>query len=76
MPEKYRDIPLTTQNSESQLNQRQLTSYRAHRRRLIDWMLDEGKDPARGDGYAHSTATMRAYRLDKFYRDVWNAERR
>jgi integrase len=39
-------------------------------------MLDEGKDPARGDGYAHSTATMRAYRLDKFYRDVWNAERR
>jgi len=39
-------------------------------------MLTEGKDPETGDGYAFDTANGRAYRLDQFYRWVWEQEGR
>lgn len=76
MPAKYRDIPLSTEKTEAQLTTQQLTSYHDHRRRLFEWMLTRGKDPDRGHGYAPNTVRMRAYRLDKFYRAVWDAEDR
>ncbi|WP_224269590.1 tyrosine-type recombinase/integrase [Haloprofundus salinisoli] len=74
MPEKHNGIPLTTGKFEAQLNDRQLTSYTEHRRKFIEWMLTCGKDPKRGEGYAPSTVKSRAYRLDNFYRLVWDAE--
>jgi len=38
----------------------------------VEWLLDLGKDPEKAEGYAHSTVQMRMWRLDKFYRFVWN----
>jgi len=37
-------------------------------------MLTRGKDPDRGGGYARTTVDERAYRLDLFYRWVWDEE--
>lgn len=68
------DIVLVTEAVEAVLNQRQLMDYRNHREKLIRWMLTLGKDPDRADGYAWDTARQRAYRLDKFYRWVWDRE--
>ncbi|WP_232820501.1 tyrosine-type recombinase/integrase [Halorussus litoreus] len=67
---------MSTEQTEAQLTPRQLKSYHDHRKRLIDWLLTRGKDPDRGHGYAEATAQIRAYRLDKFYRAVWDAEDR
>jgi len=53
------------------LNERQLVDYREHRRELLSWCLNFGKEPGKADGYAHDTVYTRAYRLDKFYRFVW-----
>lgn len=69
-------VRLVPDPSRDRLSSRQLTDYRAHRRRLIEWILTRGKDPDRGDGYAQTTADERAYRLDRFYRWVWDQEAR
>jgi site-specific recombinase XerD len=58
------------------MNPRQLTSYREHRKTLIKWTLDLGKEPKKANGYANATAKTRAKRLDKFYRWVWEHEDR
>lgn len=69
-------ISLVPGPTEDWLNPQQLTSYREHRRDLIQWMLTLGKEPAKAAGYAEATADTRARRLDKFYRWVWAEEGR
>jgi len=71
MTESIEDITLVTDESAEHLNPRQITSYREHRKQLIQWMLNLGKEPKKANGYAHTTAKTRAKRLDKFYRWVW-----
>ncbi|MFC6873637.1 tyrosine-type recombinase/integrase [Halobellus marinus] len=71
---KKAGIRLVTKPAEDYLSERQLTDYREHRERLIDWMVNIGKDPEHGDGYAYDTANGRAYRLDLFYRNVWKEQ--
>ncbi len=61
---------VVTKPAEKHPSERQLTDYREHRERFIDWMMNIGKDPDHGEGYAYDTANSRAYRLDKFYRYV------
>lgn len=39
-------------------------------------MVNIGKNPEQGEGYAYDTANGRAYRLDLFYRWVWDQEER
>jgi site-specific recombinase XerD len=39
-------------------------------------MQNIGKSPAEGEGYAPDTVSSRAYRLDVFYRWVWDQEDR
>lgn len=56
------------------LNQRQAMDYRDHKRRLASWALTEGKDVDRKNGYAATTVKNRLYRIDKFYRWVWDEE--
>ena len=67
-------IRLVTKPAENYLSERQLIDYREHRERLIGWMVNIGKDPDHGEGYAYDTANGRAYRLDKFYRFVWKEQ--
>jgi hypothetical protein len=65
-------IVLVSRKAEKFLNPRQIESYREHRRKLAEWLLNLGKDPSKAEGYAHSTSQVRMWRLDKFYRWVWN----
>jgi len=65
---------LTTEKSEGQLNARQLEMYRTHRREILRWMWNRGKNPEAELGYAKTTVKHRGYRLDKFYRWVWDIE--
>lgn len=67
-------IVLVSTKADKILNPQQTASYRAHRRDLVNWLLNLGKEPAKADGYAHSTSQVRMWRLDKFYRWVWNNE--
>jgi hypothetical protein len=68
------NLPVVTEASEEYLNHRQLLDYRAEREACLQWLLTFGKDPNRADGYAHGTVKPRAYRMDKFYRFVWEYE--
>ena len=70
------DIKLVSNKTKDRLKPRQLASYREHRRELIGWMAERGKDPEHKIGYAEETVKVRAYRLDKFYRMIWTAEER
>ncbi|MFB6091926.1 MAG: tyrosine-type recombinase/integrase, partial [Haloquadratum sp.] len=65
------EAPLVTEPTREKLNQRQLTAYREYRRDLLTWMRDLGKNPDRGKGYAAGTVYNRAYRIDAFYRWLW-----
>jgi integrase len=62
--------------TQKRLSDRQLEDYTEHRVRLIEWMQNLGKNPAEGEGYAQDTVNDRAYRLDQFYRWVWDQEDR
>jgi site-specific recombinase XerD len=37
-------------------------------------MLELGKDPGQAEGYSQSTTKQRSYRLDRFYRWLWDGE--
>lgn len=76
MNDKIAELNLVSNKSRKLLNQRQTESYREHRRELLGWMLEQGKNPGRNAGLALSTVESRAYRLDLFYRMVWEAEGR
>lgn len=71
MTEHVDGIVVIPEKSQEYLNERQLVDYRTHREQLIQWTLTLGKDPEKAEGYAHETARQRAYRLDRFYRWVW-----
>ena len=43
---------LITSKSEHQLDSRQVEMYREHRREVLNWMLNAGKEPEAGIGYA------------------------
>jgi integrase len=64
-------IPGVSNPSASFLNHRQLLDYRSEREQCIEWLLAIGKNPDRGEGYAEGTVKSRSYRMDQFYRWVW-----
>jgi integrase len=67
-------ITVITEPTAEELAERQISDYRAHREKSIKWVLNFGKDPDRGEGYAETTADIRCARVDKFYRWVWEQE--
>jgi len=67
-------IKLVTEPSEKLLNERQYIDYRSEREQCLDWLLTFGKDPETADGYAKTTVSSRASRIDQFYRWVWEYE--
>jgi len=65
-------LPVVTQQSEQQLNKKQLLDYREHRESFISWLLAFGKSPKNAVGYSRSTVRRTAYRTDQFNRWLWN----
>jgi site-specific recombinase XerD len=65
-------IPLIPKPSQRRLNSRQQLDYQNHRRTLLKWLHTKGKNPDRGKGYSQSSLRNTAYRLDQFYRWVWD----
>jgi hypothetical protein len=68
------EYPVVTESSESYLNQRQLLDYRSEREECLRWLLTYGKRPDEAAGYAEGTVKPRSYRMDRFYRFVWDYE--
>jgi site-specific recombinase XerD len=58
------------------LSQRQRVDYRTEREDAIKWLLAFGIDPKKANGYAETTVQNRIYRMDQFYRFVWDTEDR
>lgn len=67
-------ITLVPEPSEEYLNERRLFDYRSRREDCLEWLLVFGKQPEEADGYAFQTVKYRAYRMDQFYRWVWEQE--
>lgn len=65
------DVTVVTQPAEDFLNQKQLFDYRSEREECLSWLLAFGKAPKNGEGYAVGTVKPRAYRMDQFYRWLW-----
>ena len=70
------ELPLVSRPTKESLNQRQLVDYRAQREACLEWLLTFGKDPKHAEGYAFQTVKSRGYRMDRFYRWVWEKEER
>lgn len=68
------DLPIVTEVVEEILNPRQLLDYEDERTACLEWLLSLGKNPEKGEGYAHGTVKPRSYRMDQFYRWVWEYE--
>lgn len=68
----FGDINVVPDTTAKRLTERQLLDYRNHREDLLEWLLVFGKDPETADGYARTTVKTRAYRMDQFYRWVWD----
>ncbi|WP_246404085.1 hypothetical protein [Halobellus ruber] len=66
--------PLITDPAQERLTERRVVDYREERRDLLEWLRDLGKKPNEGEGYAADTVYNRSYRIDGFYRWVWNEE--
>lgn len=73
-PEKVEGVVLTPGPSRDYLNERQLIAYENHRRDLVKWLTQMGKDPEKLEGYAEHTAKNYATNLDCLYRWVWEKE--
>ena len=67
-------LPVVTETSEEYLNPRQLLDYRNEREECLEWLLTFGKRPDEAVGYALGTIKPSAYRMDHFYRFVWEKE--
>ncbi len=65
------EFPYITEPSAEMLNHRQLVDYNDHRQKLINWLANRGKDPEKQEGYASTTVSNYASRIDKFYRWAW-----
>ncbi len=68
------DLPIVTEPAKAHLNPRQLLNYKSERKDCLQWLLTFGKNPAKGEGYAFGTVQPRSYRMDQFYRWVWEQE--
>lgn len=69
--EEIDDIRLVPEPTAELLNPRQYLDYESHREDFLRWSLAMGKDPDRGEGYSTHTVRGRAYRVDQFYRWIW-----
>ena len=76
MTDELEDLTLVTQPSEQKLNDRQLLDYRNRQEKFVKWCLHLGKKPKKNEGYSPQTLEKRIYRIDQFYRWIWEKEDR
>ena len=74
--ESGRTIKLVPEPNADQLNEKQLVDYREHRGEFIEWLLEEGKNPEKREGYSPYSVYGTAYRCARFDRWVWAEEDR
>ena len=74
MIDELKDFPVITDTSKEYLNPRQLLDYRSERENCLTWLLTFGKRPDEAVGYSTGTIKPTAYRMDRFYRYVWETE--
>lgn len=67
-------IPVVPGPSEDRLAERQLMDYEKHREQMLSWLYGFGKEPESAVGYSESTLKNTAYRLDHFYRSIWDRQ--
>ncbi len=72
--DEIKNLPIVTDISKEYLNQRQLLDYRNERENCLTWLLTFGKRPDEAVGYSSGTIRPTAYRMDRFYRFVWETE--
>lgn len=65
-------ITVLSAPAKEQLNRKQQLDYREHRRKLIRWCRNLGKNPDKAEGYADDTVRVRVGHIDRFYRFVWD----
>jgi len=68
------ELPVLTDASKEHLNPRQQVDYRTEREECLTWLLTFGKRPEEAVGYSLGTIKPGAYRMDRFYRFVWEHE--
>lgn len=69
------DFPLvseTTGEALDRLTPRARSDFERMKSNLLSWLLDEGKDPLRGDGYSDETVRVTNYRLGEVFRWLWD----
>jgi hypothetical protein len=66
------DIPVATTPVCETLRSRELLDYREYKSAFIEWLLHVGKDPEHAEGYAQATIKPLSYRIDGFYRWLWD----
>lgn len=66
-------IIIVSTPTEEQLNERQQVDYRDYKKRFVQWLENEGKNPGRVEGYAPSSVQQTSYKVDQFYRWLWDA---
>ena len=65
-------IPIVTGPVQETLDGRELVDYCEYKTGLIRWLLYVGKDPTHAEGYAEATIQALTYRIDQFYRWLWD----
>lgn len=68
------DVTLVSDVTLEHLNERQRVDYREFKAGLVRWLFTLGKHPERAEGYAESTVAQVTYKVDVFYRWVWDRE--
>ena len=72
--EPGRSITLVPKKNAEHLNEQQHDDYADHRRRFIQWLRVEGKNPEKREGYSDYTAYESGYRCARYDRWVWARE--
>lgn len=72
--DRFSELPIITEPAAEVLNKRQLVDYRSQRDACLEWLLTFDKNPTEAEEYAFGTVQNRAYRMDAFYRWVWEQE--
>ncbi|WP_336133683.1 tyrosine-type recombinase/integrase [Natronomonas amylolytica] len=66
------NLPVTTQDDEIALTDKQLETWEVKRRAFANWLLERGKKPKSLTGYSAHTTKDTLYRTDHFARFVWD----
>jgi hypothetical protein len=74
MTDHVNELAKVPKPSSELLNPREKHDYREFRKKLFYWLLAQGKDPEKFEGYASDTVKIRGYIIDGFYRWLWQRE--